>query len=87
MKLPQYYTASEVAKIFRRDPHTIRDWINLGCPTPSGRVKLKAIKLGKFWTIKDEWLSVFELSVRSDPREPDLELEYTQPETQNGERA
>lgn len=76
MPKPVYYTANEVAEIFNRDPHTIRDWINHGCPTPHGPVKLQAAKLGKSWTIKDEWLAVFELRVRPDPVRPDLELEH-----------
>jgi hypothetical protein len=75
MPKPVYYTANEVAKIFNRDPHTIRDWINHGCPTPHGPVKLQAAKLGKSWTIKDEWLAVFELRVRPHGVRPDLELE------------
>ncbi|WP_306752388.1 helix-turn-helix domain-containing protein [Paracoccus actinidiae] len=74
MKKPKYYTIAEVAELFRRDPHTIRDWINHGCPTPHGRVKLQAAKLGKSWTVKDEWLLVFELRVRPQGA-PDLELE------------
>ena len=75
MARPKYYTANEVAEIFRRDPHTIRDWINHGCPTPHGLVKLQAAKLGKSWTIKDEWLAVFELRVRPHTGRPDLDLE------------
>ncbi|SIT17609.1 hypothetical protein SAMN05421759_1279 [Roseivivax lentus] len=75
MKKPTYYSANEVADIFKRDPHTIRDWINHGCPTPNGMVKLQAVKLGKSWTIKDEWLAVFELRVRPEPGRPDLDLE------------
>lgn len=75
MKRPKYYTANEVAEIFKRDPHTIRDWINHGCPTPHGVVKLQAAKLGKAWTIKDEWLAVFELRVRPESGRPELDLE------------
>mgnify|MGYP003139051287 CR=1 FL=1 len=67
MKKPVYYIANEVAEIFNRDPHTIRDWINHGCPTPEGLVRLQAAKLGKSWTI--------ELRVRPDPVRPNLELE------------
>lgn len=78
MPKPVYYSANEVAKIFNRDPHTIRDWINHGCPTPHGPVKLQAAKLGKSWTIKDEWLAVFELRVRPDFVKPDLEFENPQ---------
>ncbi|PHP29609.1 DNA-binding protein [Limimaricola cinnabarinus] len=75
MTRPVYYTANEVAEIFKRDPHTIRDWINHGCPTPDGPVKLQAMKLGKSWTIRDEWLAVFELRVRPSQGKPDLDLD------------
>tara|TARA_R100000655_G_scaffold44641_1_gene81310 strand:+ start:671 stop:898 length:228 start_codon:yes stop_codon:yes gene_type:complete len=71
----KYYTVKEIAEMFSRDPHTIRDWINDGCPTPVGRVRLMAVKLGKSWTVKDEWLAVFELRVRPDTGRPDLELD------------
>ncbi|WP_299902232.1 helix-turn-helix domain-containing protein [uncultured Ruegeria sp.] len=75
MQAPKYYSVNEIADIFRRDPHTIRDWINHGCPTPHGVIRLQAAKLGKSWTIKDEWLAIFELRVRPDQGRPDLELE------------
>ncbi|KIC37252.1 helix-turn-helix domain-containing protein [Leisingera sp. ANG-M7] len=75
MKTPKYYSTNEIAEIFKRDPHTIRDWINYGCPTPHGLVKLQAAKLGKSWTVKDEWLAVFELRVRPEAGRPDLDLE------------
>lgn len=75
MSTPKYYSAKEVGAIFTRDPHTIRDWIIDGCPTPGGRVKLQAVKLGRQWTIRDEWLAVFELRVRPGRGRPDLELE------------
>jgi hypothetical protein len=71
----KYYTVKEIAGIFERDPHTIRDWINDGCPTPDGPVKLMAAKLGKSWTVKDEWLAAFEMRVRPDDVRPDLDLE------------
>ncbi|WP_226629934.1 helix-turn-helix domain-containing protein [Alloyangia pacifica] len=73
MKRPTYYSANEVAEIFGRDPHTIRDWINHGCPTPEGVIRLQAVKLGKSWSIKDEWLAVFELRVRPNPGRIDLD--------------
>jgi len=75
MNLPKYYSAKEVGKIFSRDPHTIRDWINDGCPTPNGPVRLNAVKLGKQWTIRDEWLAVFEMRVRPERARPELELD------------
>jgi hypothetical protein len=75
MPAPKYYSAKKLGEIFERDPHTIRDWINKGCPTPDGPVKLQAVKLGKSWQVKDEWLAVFELRVRPDTGRPDLELD------------
>ena len=75
MKRPTYYSANDIAEIFGRDPHTIRDWINHGCPTPDGPISLQAVKLGKSWSIKDEWLAVFELRVRPEPGRPELEVE------------
>ena len=74
MKAPKYYSTSEIGRIFNRHPHTIRDWINKGCPTPDGLVKLQAVKMGKSWEIRDEWLAVFELRVRPELGRPDLEL-------------
>jgi hypothetical protein len=74
MSAPKYYSAKKLGEIFERDPHTIRDWINKGCPTPDGPVKLQAVKLGKSWQVKDEWLAVFELRVRPELGRPDLEL-------------
>ncbi len=71
----KYYSVKEIAEILERDPHTIRDWINDGCPTSEGRVKLMATKLGNSWTVKDEWLAAFEMRVRPDDVRPDLDLE------------
>lgn len=75
MPAPKYYSTKKLGEMFERDPHTIRDWINKGCPTPDGPVKLRAVKLGKSWQVKDEWLAVFELRVRPDLGRPDLELD------------
>lgn len=75
MTAPKYYSVKKLGEIFERDPHTIRDWINKGCPTPKGRVKLQAAKLGKSWQVKDEWLAVFELRVRPEIGRPELELD------------
>ncbi len=33
--------------MLRRSPRTIRDWINHGCPTPNGAIRLDAAKLGR----------------------------------------
>ncbi len=64
MDLPIYYTVAEVAGVFRRSPRTVRDWIAKGCPTPRGVVKLEAAKLGREWTIREDWLALFEHRVR-----------------------
>lgn len=75
MKTPIYYSVEEVAAFLRRSPRTIRDWIRHGCPTPDGPVRLDAAKLGRAWTIKDEWLVLFEHRVRPDRGRPELELD------------
>lgn len=75
MAKPIYYSVKQIAEVFDRDPHTIRDWIRTGCPTTEGRVRLQAAKLGKSWVVKDEWLAVFELRVRPPVGRPELYLE------------
>ena len=75
MDLPKYYTVAQVAKMLQRSPRTIRDWIDTGCPTARGRVRLEAAKLGKAWSIHEEWLAVFECRVRPRGGRPDLDLE------------
>ncbi len=75
MAKPVYYTVKEIADLFDKDPHTIRDWIRFGCPTTEGRVRLGAAKLGKSWQVKDEWLAVFETRVRPALGRPELDLE------------
>jgi hypothetical protein len=69
------YTAQELGKILDRDPHTVRDWINHGCPTGDKRVKLPARKLGRSWFVTEEDLAVFLVRARSSShRRPDLDL-------------
>ena len=75
MARPAYYDTADLAAMFKRHPRTIRNWILEGCPTPEGPVRLRAARLGKRWTVKDEWLAAFELRVRPDPGGPELELE------------
>lgn len=75
MKAPKYFSTTEIGVIFNRHPHTIRDWINRGCPTPDGPIKLQAVKLGKSWQVKDEWLAIFELRVRPEAGRPELGLD------------
>lgn len=79
------YTAKELAKILRRDPHTIRDWINHGCPTGEKRVKLPARKLGRSWFITEEDLAVFLVRARSSSHgRPDLDLGNEKKVEKNG---
>ena len=69
------YTAQELGKILKRDPHTVRDWINHGCPTGDKRVKLPARKLGRSWFVTEEDLAVFLVRARSSSHgRPDLDL-------------
>lgn len=71
----RHLSVAEVADLLRRSPRTIRDWIVDGCPTPNGRVKLQAAKLGRSWTVKPDWLAVFEFRVRAPVVRPALELD------------
>jgi hypothetical protein len=71
----KYIDTAEIGRRFGRNPHTIRDWILFGCPTPAGKVKLRATKFGKKWMVKDEDLELFEHRVRSQSERPDLDLE------------
>ena len=75
MDLPKYYTTTTVAAMLGVSPRTLRDWIAEGCPTPHGRIKLKAAKLGRSWKIHEVWLAVFECRVRPRRGRPDLDLE------------
>lgn len=71
----RYLTVEEVAEILRRSPRTIRDWITDGCPTDRGRVRLEAAKLGRSWSIREDWILVFEARVRPPLSRAALELE------------
>lgn len=71
----RHLSVAEVADILRRSPRTIRDWIIDGCPTPNGRVKLQAAKLGRSWTVRPDWLAVFEFRVRAPVVRPALDLD------------
>ena len=75
MDLPQYYSTASVAAKLNVSPRTLRDWIADGCPTPHGRVKLEAAKLGRSWKIHEDWLVLFEHRVRPRGGRPDLDAE------------
>jgi hypothetical protein len=62
--LTEYQSIEAIADRFQRNPRTIRDWINHGCKTPDGTIRLQAAKLGKSWVVKKEWLEFFEFQIR-----------------------
>lgn len=70
----KYLTIEDVAKILRKHPRTIRDWVAKGCATERGRIHLDATKVGKSWLIHPEWLELFEHRIRPG-RRADLDLE------------
>lgn len=54
------FSVQEIAALYNRSPRTIRDWIETGCQTPGGYVKLDAMKIGRWWSISDEALVLFQ---------------------------
>lgn len=68
------HTIDSVARRFGRSPRTIRDWIDKGCVTPRGRVRLQAARVGRRWLVRTEWLEVFEARVMRPFERPDAEL-------------
>lgn len=77
-RFARYLTVEEVAQILRRSPRTVRDWIIDGCPTPHGRVRLDAAKLGKSWTVRADWLALFEFRVRPPVGRTALDLDESE---------
>lgn len=69
-----YLTTEDIAKVLRRSPRTIRDYIADGCSTERGRIYLDATKVGKSWLVHPEWLELFEHRIRP-LRRADLDLE------------
>lgn len=69
-----YHTIEAIAARFQRNPRTIRDWINHGCKTSDGTIRLQAVKLGKSWVVKTEWLEFFEFQIRPRPTLEGLDL-------------
>ncbi|UOA16971.1 helix-turn-helix domain-containing protein [Sulfitobacter dubius] len=61
--MAKYLSIEAIAARFQRSPRTIRDWINRGCKTPDGTIRLQAVKLGKSWVVKREWLEFFEFQI------------------------
>jgi hypothetical protein len=74
MNAEQFLTVEEVARKLRRSSRTIRDWINHGCPSPKGRIRLVASKFGRSWEIHPDQLVLFEHRLRPG-RRPELDLE------------
>lgn len=73
--MTEYHSIEAIADRFQRNPRTIRDWINHGCKTPDGTIRLQAAKLGKSWVVKKEWLEFFEFQIRPRPFLEDLDLD------------
>jgi hypothetical protein len=66
--MAEYHTIEAIAGRFQRNPRTIRDWINHGCKTADGTIRLQAAKLGKSWVVKKEWLEFFEFQIQPRPK-------------------
>ena len=72
--MTEYFSIETIAVRFQRNPRTIRDWINHGCKTPDGTIRLQAAKLGKSWVVKKEWLEFFEFQIKPCARLEKLDL-------------
>ena len=72
--MAEYHSIEAIADRFQRNPRTIRDWINHGCKTPDGTIRLQAAKLGKSWVVKRDWLEFFEFQIRPRPTVEGLDL-------------
>ncbi len=72
--MAKYLSIEAIAARFQRSPRTIRDWINHGCKTPDGKIRLQAAKLGKSWVVKNEWLEFFEFQIMPRSRVEELDL-------------
>ena len=73
--MAEYHSIEAIADRFPRNPRTVRDWINRGCKTPDGTIRLQAAKLGKSWVVKKEWLEFFEFQIRPRPSLEGLDLD------------
>ena len=70
-----YHNIEAIADRFHRNPRTVRDWINHGCKTRDGTIRLQAAKLGKSWVVKNEWLDFFEFQIKPRVTAEDLNLD------------
>jgi transposase len=73
--MTEYHSIEAIADRFQRNPRTIRDWINHGCKTPDGTIRLQAAKLGKSWVVRKEWLEFFEFQIRPRPTLEGLDID------------
>jgi hypothetical protein len=75
----KHFSVQEVAPLFGRSPRTIRDWIETGCKTPNGCVRLKAMKIGRWWSVPEEELVLFRhrLSHHASVARPSMEADMT----------
>ncbi len=53
------YRTRDLEILLGRKSRTIRDWIQTGCPTPGGPVRLEAVKIGRWWSVSEEALVLF----------------------------
>ena len=53
------YSIRDLEILRGRKPRTIRDWIQKGCLTPGGPVRLEAVKTGRWWSVSEEDLVLF----------------------------
>lgn len=56
----KHYSLREIAALLDRSPRTIRDWITTGCPTAGKLVLLDAVKMGRWWSVSEESLVLFQ---------------------------
>lgn len=59
MSEPTYLTTDEIASRLRYARATVVGWINDGILTPSGRIYLRALKVGGEWRIEPKDLAKF----------------------------
>ena len=71
----RHYTTATAGEHLGRSARTIRAWMTEGCPTPKGRMRLPAMKLGREWQATEGGLAVFEARARLSSDKPDLDLE------------
>jgi hypothetical protein len=49
---PEYLATGDIARRFGKTTSCVWGWINVGVQTPSGQIRLAAIKVGGKWSVK-----------------------------------